>query len=457
VFVADDAAEAAAQAREKYGAETELTRDEDVLDTWFSSALWPFSTLGWPERTRELARYYPTDVLVTGFDIIFFWVARMMMMGLHFMPDVPFRTVYIHGLVRDERGQKMSKSKGNVLDPLDLIERYGSDALRFTIASLTGPGRDVKLGAQRIEGYRGFVTKLWNAARFCELNQALPGAGFDPAEARLPLSRWLLAETNRAVDEATEALAAYRVDEYAQACYRFVWNTFCDWFLELAKPGLAAEDAGELRRVGAHVLGTILRLLHPVMPFVTEALWDRLGYGPPGGLIRAAWPEPVAVWESEPARAELDWVVRLIGEVRTVRSEMGVAPSQLAPILLRDAAAENLRRGERWREAIGRLARASAFGPLRGEVPAGSAQVVLDEATVILPLQGVIDLGAERARLARERERAGREVETVARKLGNADFVARAKPEVVEETRDRLEHARAELARLEAALGRLVA
>ncbi len=277
-FVAETEAEARAAAHSQYGSETVLIHDEDVLDTWFSSALWPFSTLGWPEQTKELARYYPGDVLVTGFDIIFFWVARMMMQGIHFMGEVPFRAVYIHGLVRDERGQKMSKSKGNSIDPLELIDRYGADALRFTICALTGPGRDVKLGAARVESYRRFVTKLWNAARFCELNDIQPDASFDPSRATLPLTRWILDATNRAIAEASAALEAYRFDEYAAACYRFTWDTFCDWFVEFAKPALAET---EVRQTAAYVLGTLLRLLHPVMPFVTEELWDRFGYGEP--------------------------------------------------------------------------------------------------------------------------------------------------------------------------------
>jgi valyl-tRNA synthetase len=455
VFVARDAEAAAVAARAKYRRDVALTQDEDVLDTWFSSALWPFSTLGWPERTADLARYYPTDVLVTGFDIIFFWVARMMMMGLHFIDDVPFRKVYIHGLVRDERGQKMSKSRGNVIDPLDLIEKFGTDALRFTIASLTGPGRDIKLGPARVESFRSFVTKLWNAARFCEMNAALPVADFQPSDAVLPLSRWLLAETGRAVADATAALESFRVDEYAGACYRFVWNIFCDWFLELAKPGLAGAEAAELRAVAAYVLGVVLRLLHPAMPFVTEAIWDELGYGEPGSLIRAEWPGEIAVRDAETARTELDWLVRLIGTVRTVRSEMGVPPSVLAPVLLRDAYPDSIARGARWGEAIARLARASEFGRLEGAVPKGSAQAVLDEATIVLPLAGLIDVQAERARLQRDRDRAARDVEAIARKLANPDFVTRAKPEVVEENRERLEAARAELARLEAALARL--
>ncbi|MEA2736842.1 MAG: valyl-tRNA synthetase [Acetobacteraceae bacterium] len=459
VFVAKDADGAAVQARDHYGHDEVLVQDEDVLDTWFSSALWPFSTLGWPEHTPEVDRYYPGDVLVTGFDIIFFWVARMMMMGLHMMGDVPFRTVYIHGLVRDERGQKMSKSKGNVIDPLELIDNYGADALRFTICALTGPGRDVKLGASRVESYRGFVTKLWNAARFCEMNGMRPETGFDPASVRLPVSRWLLDSANTAITEATAALEAYRFDEYAAAGYRFVWNTFCDWFLEFSKPLLAegAEpaDAAEIRSVGAHVLGLILRLLHPAIPFVTEELWDRFGYGGPCSLIGAAWPEPVPVPDAAQARAELDWVVRLIGQVRSVRNEMNVPPSKPSPVLLQGASAAMLGRVDRWIEAIRRLARASEVRPLTGEVPKGSAQAVLDEITIVLPLEGLIDIAAERTRLSKERDKLAADAKKTSQKLNNADFVSRAPEEVVVENRERLEAAQSEIARLQAALDRL--
>jgi valyl-tRNA synthetase len=397
-------------------------------------------------------------VLVTAFDIIFFWVARMMMMGLHVMGEVPFRTVYIHGLVRDERGQKMSKSKGNVIDPLSLIDEFGTDALRFTICALTGPGRDVKLGRAAVESHRSFVTKLWNAARFCEMNAVRPVPGFDPGAVRLPLSRWLIDAANRTVAEATAALEAYRLDDYAAACYRFTWNSFCDWFLEFAKPILAqgdSDDADEIRAVAAHGLGTILRLLHPAMPFVTEVLWGEFGFGAEGTLIRAPWPAPVAVPGAEAARAELDWVVGLIGAVRAVRSEMHVPPSILAPILLRDADAAALGRVARWIDAIRRLARASEVSPLAGEVPKGSAQAVLGGITIVLPLAALIDLSAERARLERERARALDEAAKVAAKLGNESFVARAKPEVVQENRDRLAAFLAEAERLAAALARL--
>jgi len=457
VFVARTAAEAQADAAAHYGCAEKLTQDEDVLDTWFSSALWPFSTLGWPEQTPDLARYYPTDVLVTGFDIIFFWVARMMMMGLHFMKAPPFRTVYIHGLVRDERGQKMSKSKGNVIDPLELIDRFGADALRFAICGLAGPGRDIKLGPARVETSRGFVTKLWNAARFCEMNAVAPNPAFDPASVQAPLCRWILDAANAATAEVTAALEASRFDEYAAAGYRFTWNVFCDWFLEFAKPVFAAggADATELRATAAHVLGTILRLLHPAMPFVTEALWDKFGFGAPGSLIRAAWPQPVAVTGAVDARAELDWLVRLIGEVRTVRAEMNVPPSILAPLRLRDATPATLARAGRWQEAIGRMARASEVSALTGDPPRHSAQMGLDEATIVLPLEGLIDLDAERARLARERAKIVAEIGKVEAKLSRPDFVERAPPEIVEENHERLRSFHAELARLDAALRRI--
>jgi valyl-tRNA synthetase len=459
VFVARDEDAAKAQARDHYGHDEVLTQDEDVLDTWFSSGLWPFSTLGWPEQTKEVARYYPGDVLVTGFDIIFFWVARMMMLGLRMMGDVPFRTVYIHGLVRDEQGRKMSKTTGNVIDPLELIETYGADALRFTICALTGPGRDVKLGASRVQDYRGFITKLWNAARFCEMNGMKPDSAFDPASATLPLNRWLLDAANTALADATAALEAYRFDEYAAAGYRFVWNTFCDWFLELAKPLLAegadARDAAEVRATGAHVLGLILRMLHPAIPFVTEELWDHFGYGAANSLIGTAWPAASPVTGAEAAREELDWVVRLIGLVRSVRNEMNVPPSKPSPVLLRDAPPAAMGRVDRWMDAIRRLARASEVRVLDGDVPKGSAQAVLDETTVVLPLEGLIDLAAERTRLARERDKLAADAKKTEAKLGNADFVRRAPEEVVAENRERLAAAQSEIARLQAALDRL--
>ena len=373
-----------------------------MLDTWFSSGLWPFSTLGWPEKTPELARYYPGDVLVTGFDIIFFWVARMMMMGMHFMGDVPFRTVYIHGLVRDERGQKMSKSKGNVIDPLELIDRFGADALRFTICALTGPGRDVKLGASRVEDYRSFVTKLWNAARFCEMNGIAPdrvvrpGAGDAAADAA---GFWM--RRTRAIAEATAALEAYRFDEYAAACYRFTWNTFCDWFLEFAKPVLE----GDLRRRGGNARdGGACAGRHAAAAASGDAVRHR-GVVGSFRLRRAVQPDPRSLAGAGGgagcgggARG-----TRLGGAAdrrgaRRCATEMNVPPGAMAPILLRDASPETLARAERWIEAIRRLARASEVRALDGEMPKGAAQAVVDEATVVLPLAGLIDLSMRNAR-----------------------------------------------------------
>ncbi len=455
VFVAESEEDAKAAAHAKYGRDEVLTRDEDVLDTWFSSALWPFSTMGWPEQTEYLDKYYPTSVLVTGFDIIFFWVARMMMMGLHFMKKAPFRTVVIHGLVRDEKGQKMSKSKGNVIDPLELIDAYGADALRFTICALSTGGRDIKLGKARVESYRAFTTKLWNACRFAEMNGIAPVAGFDPTGVKLPLCRWILDAANSAVAEANDALENFRFDGYATAGYRFVWNTFCDWFLELAKPAMAGPEAAEVKATAAHVLGIILRLLHPAMPFLTEELWEKFGYGPQGSLIHAHWPDAADVPGGDAARAELDWVVALISEVRTVRAEMNIAPSITTPILLKDASADSMARAQAWIDPIRRLARATDVQSLSGDIPKGVAQAVLGEATIILPLAGVIDLDAERQRLGKERAKVEAEAQKTAAKLGNADFVARAKPEVVEENRERLVAFQAEMARLDAAMARI--
>ncbi len=451
VYVARDAAAAQAQA----GAGVVLTQDEDVLDTWFSSALWPFSTLGWPEQTPELQKYYPTDTLVTGFDIIFFWVARMMMMGLHFMGDVPFRTVYIHGLVRDEKGQKMSKSKGNVLDPLTLIDEYGADALRYSVAAAAGQGRDVKLGAKIVENNRGFITKIWNAARFLEMNGVKPNPDFTPENAKLPLCRWILTRAKEAIAAATAGLDAFRPNDYANACYRFAWGDVCDWFIEFAKPGFAGEDAAEIRDTAAHVLGILLRLMHPLIPYVTEELWDHFGYGTPCSLISAPWPVAMAVSGAAEATAEVGWVVDLITEIRSVRSEMNVPPSQKSPVLLQDALPATLARAEAWFEAISRMARVSEIGPLTGSVPRNVAQIVLGEATVLLPLEGLIDLDAERKRLAGARAKAEQELAKVVQKLGNVDFTSRAPEAVLEEHREREQNFSSEMQRLTAALARI--
>jgi valyl-tRNA synthetase len=454
IFVAATQAEAQAQA-----GDLPLTQDEDVLDTWFSSALWPFSTLGWPDRTPELASRYPTSVLVTGFDIIFFWVARMMMLGLDQMHDVPFRTVYINALVRDERGQKMSKSKGNVIDPIGLMDSYGTDALRYTLCALAGPGRDVRLGPALVESNRSFVTKLWNAARFGQGVGVTPDLAFIPDLATLPISLWLLGEASNAIGQAAEALEAYRFDDYASGLYRFVWNIYCDWFLELAKPALVEnrQEAVELKSVAAYVFGLLLRLLHPVIPFVTEELWAALGYGDAGSLIVAPWPTPLSLPFGSPALAaiELGWVIELVSEIRTVRAEMNVPPAVKTPILLMDSRPQTAAWIATWRDEVCRLARGTGLALLDGPIPPGAAQVILGEATLILPLGDVIDLAAERARLARERDRAVADAGKIEQKLANTEFVARAKEEVVQENRDRLARAQAEISRLEAALARV--
>lgn len=448
-------AETEEEAQKKAGPSITLTQDEDVLDTWFSSALWPFTTLGWPDRTEELEFYYPTSTLVTGFDIIFFWVSRMMMMGLHFMGKVPFRKILIHGLVRDEKGQKMSKSRGNGIDPLDLIADYGADATRLAIAAGAGLGRDIKLGRTRVEEHRAFITKLWNASRFLQMNGVKPNPGFNPSAVQSTMARWILEEARKAVTQADAALEASRFDEYTRCCYNFVWNIFCDWFVEFSKPTFRAGgvEAEELKAAGAYVLGIILRMMHPVIPFVTSTLWEKLGYSGPFGTD--SWPEIPQIAGAEDAADEVNWVIRLISDVRTVRAEMNVPPSQKAPLLLRDASEKTLERARKWQAAIDQMARASEVSPLAGEPPKMAAQLILDEATIFLPLEGVIDLEAEKARLQKEITRLEGEIGKVEKKLGNENFVARAKPEVVQENRDRLETFQQELAKQKTALGRI--
>jgi valyl-tRNA synthetase len=458
IFVAESEAEAAAEARAHYGAEVALRRDEDVLDTWFSSALWPFSTLGWPERTPELERFYPTSVLVTGFDIIFFWVARMLMMGLHFMGDVPFREVMIHGLVRDERGKKMSKTLKNVIDPLELADAYGADALRLALLASTAQGRDIRFGPSRVEGYRNFVTKLWNAARFLELNEACRADGFDPASCRQTLNRWIVGETARAAAAATGAIGAYRFNDAALGLYRFVWDSFCDWWVELAKPLLAGADAdarAETRATGAWVLAQALHLLHPMAPFVTEELWQRL-FGAPGGmLIGAPWPELDAALVDPAAEAELAWLTGAISAIRAARSELNVPPAARLELLVQGASATTRGRLQRHAEALCRLARLAKVREVAGEPPRGSLQILLDEATLALPVGEVVDLEQERARLARETSRLDGEIERLGKKLEDAGFVDRAPAEVVEEHRERHAEALASRERLARALARI--
>jgi valyl-tRNA synthetase len=456
VFVAEEEATARAEARQLYGKDVALKRDEDVLDTWFSSGLWPFSTLGWPEKTPELERYYPGDVLVTGFDIIFFWVARMMMMGLHFMKDVPFRTVYIHALVRDQHGQKMSKSKGNIIDPLELIDKYGCDALRFTLSALAAPGRDVKLAESRVEGYRNFATKLWNATRFCQMNGAQLDFSFEPKAVKQTVNRWILGRLALAKGEFEAAIAGYRFNDAANSLYQFTWGQFCDWYLEFTKPIFGGSDpaaTAETRATAAWVLGQICHLLHPLMPFITEELWARLGGK--GELIRANWPDYAADMGDPEAMAELDWVVRLISEIRAVRAEMNLAPAAQPPMLVQGAGGTTSKRLEAYGELIKRLARLSQIDPLAGSSPKGAVQIPLEEAVFILPVAGLIDVAKEKARLTKELGKVEGEIAKTEKKLGNADFVAKAPPEVIEEQRERMAEAQQSQRQLKTALERL--
>jgi valyl-tRNA synthetase len=461
VFVAHDETGATTAAKAHYKKDVGLTRDEDVLDTWFSSALWPFSTLGWPDKTPELERYYPTSVLVTAFDIIFFWVARMMMMGMHFMKEVPFHTVYIHAIVRDEKGAKMSKSKGNVADPLQVIDEYGADAFRFTLAAMAAQGRDIRVSQQRIEGYRNFATKLWNAARFAEMNECVRQKDFDPKAVEETLNRWIAGEVERTAAAVTAGIETYKFNEAATAIYEFTWGTFCDWYLELAKPILNGEDAqakAETRATGAWVLDQILKLLHPFMPFITEELWARLvevGVERQSLLCLSTWPVFEGLADAD-ADEEIGWLVKLVSEVRSVRSEMNVPAGAKIPLVLVGANKATRARAEQHEDTIKLLARLDAISFAKAP-PKGSAQIVLGEATAALPLAGVIDMGAERARLVREIDKAKAEIKKVDAKLANESFIAKAPPEVVEENRERRVAFEATLLKLQAALKRVEA
>ncbi len=513
VFVAHDESEAKVLAKKHYavsktptptpspspqgGGEIALTRDPDVLDTWFSSALWPFSTLGWPDQTPELKRYYPTSTLVTGFDIIFFWVARMMMMGLYFQKDVPFGDVVIHGLVRDGQGHKMSKTRGNVMDPLDIIDgisldalvakrtaglnkeaankiaketkkefpegikSYGSDALRFTMAAMAAQGSDVKLSIARVEGYRNFATKVWNAARFAEQNECVRKRDFDPKSIKETLNRWIAGETERAAAAVTAGIESYRFNDAAGALYEFVWGTFCDWYLELIKPILADDDErakAETRATTAWVLDQILKLLHPFMPYITEELWAHMvehGEGRTSMLALSQWPQLSGLADAE-ADEEIGWVVRLISGVRSVRTEMNVPAGAKIPLVLVGPDDKLKARARRHEETVKRLARLDDLSCAKA-APKGSALVVLEDTTAALPLAGIIDMAAEKKRLAKEIDAARSDIAKMSAKLDNPAFIEKAKPEAIEEARERKAELDGVVKRLSSALARLEA
>jgi valyl-tRNA synthetase len=461
IFVGMDETEAADQARAHYGEATLLRQDDDVLDTWFSSALWPFSTLGWPDDTDDLRRFYPTDTLVTGFDIIFFWVARMMMMGLHFTGQAPFSRVFINALIRDAEGAKMSKSKGNVMDPLELVDEFGADALRFTLVAMSGQARDIKLAKPRIEGYRNLGTKLWNAARFCEMNGAARVEGFDPAGVTLTVNRWVRGETFRAVQAVTAALETCAFDEAATGLYRFIWNVFCDWYVEFAKPILLGPSLSEeseaakaeTRAVAAWVLETTLKLLHPVSPFLTEALWAETAERD-GLLISASWPTLPGSYVDPAADAEIGLVIAAVTEGRSVRAALNVPPGARPGLTIVEADPAQRAALIRNSAVIAHTLRAAPIEEAAA-MPRGAVPLVVGGVTLALEVGDLIDLPTERARLTKEIAAHAIDIDRTARKLGNAEFVAKAPEDVVEENRARLAAAEDAKARLEEMVERL--
>ena len=453
VYCAETEADAVKQAGGKV-----LTRDADVLDTWFSSALWPFSTLGWPDKTPELSRYYPTSVLVTGFDIIFFWVARMMMMGIHFLGEVPFKTVLIHNRVLDEQGAKMSKTKGNVVDPITLIDEFGADALRFTLALAAGQSRDMRIGPTRVETNRNFATKLWNASRFCEMNGCVTVPGFDPAGVREIVNQWIVAETAQAVADVTAAIEALRFNDAAGAAYHFVWDVFCDWYLEFAKPlfnGQEEKAKAETRATAAWARDQILKLLHPFMPFVTEELWAATAETPRENLLVVTeWPKISAPVTADAAAREMHWVIDLVKGVRSVRAEMNVPAGAKIPLVMTGASESSATRLGRHIDVIATLARLTS-AEAAPTIPKGSAQFVLGEAVVALPLGDVIDFAKERARLEKDLKKAQDEITRFDAKLSNEQFVSKAPEEVLTDQREKRAEAQALAVRLTDAIGRL--
>ena len=455
IFCEETEEEAQEVADKHYGKHVELRRETDVLDTWFSSGLWAFSTLGWPENTEYLQTFYPTSVLVTGFDIIFFWVARMMMMSMYAMKRVPFKKCYIHGLVRDEQGRKMSKSKGNTVDPMETIEKYGADALRFFMASSETQGRDINLSDSRIQGYRNFATKLWNAARFCEMNECYSVKDFDVNSAKLEINKWIIAKAKEATKDVTDSLNSYRFSEAANAVYQFVWGTFCDWYIELTKPvfyGENSEDIKETRAVAAWVLDRILTILHPFMPFVTTELWNNLTTRSQK-LIKTEWPQNETISDSD--KYDIDWSIDLISAIRSLRSSMNLPAGAKLTAYVKTNAADSLIL-EKQNKLICTLARLESLSPLGNtEITKDMVQTVSRDATVLIPLKGVVDFAAERERLNKELETLNKNLDGYARKLGNESFVAKAPAKVVEEEKRRQAEAMENKAKVEEALARI--
>ncbi|MDD2903572.1 MAG: valine--tRNA ligase, partial [Syntrophales bacterium] len=423
---------------------SQLIQETDVLDTWFSSALWPFSTLGWPDTTPELKLFYPTTVLVTAFDILFFWVARMMMMGLHFMGEVPFHQVYIHALVRDPEGQKMSKSKGNVIDPLDLMEQYGTDAFRFSLAAFAAMGRDIRLSEERISGYRNFANKVWNACRFTLMNlEDFDPAGAGPAQPLTEVEAWILSRLQQVSRETVAHLDAYDFDQAANTLYQFIWHEFCDWYLELIKLPLNDKDDPGTRRhcqeILLRVLSAILRLLHPFMPFITEEIWQKLP-GVTGSILAASYPQADDNLLNPQAEEVMRLVMETITATRNLRGEMNVPPASQVEVYLKSGNPSSLAALDRHRQSVMILARVKELHANVQDTPAAAAKAVVDGVEIYMPLAGVIDFAEEDRRLDREIEKIGKELTKAQKKMANEDFLAKAPDEVVQKEKERLEN-----------------
>ena len=456
IFCEENEEEAQAAADRHYGSRVELTRETDVLDTWFSSGLWAFSTLGWPDKSEYLDTFYPTSVLVTGFDIIFFWVARMMMMSMYVMKKVPFEKAYIHGLVRDEQGRKMSKSKGNTVDPMEIIEKYGADALRFFMAAMETQGRDINVSEARIQGYRNFATKLWNSARFGEMNECALPADFDENGVKHPVNRWIVAKVKEATVELTENLDNFRFSDAANTVYQFVWGAFCDWYIEMIKPilyGSNEEEKAETRAAFAWVLNRILVILHPFMPFITSELWNNTGTRSER-LINASWPKNESF--DTAAIGDIDWVIELIGSIRSLRAEMNLPAGAKLTVLLKGANADSLAHLLRFKPIICSLARLEDICGYEDEITPDMVQSVFREASLLIPLKGVVDFAAERERLQKELAGLEQNLAGYERKLSNPSFVERAPAAVVEEEKRRRAEALENKAKVEEALARIV-
>jgi len=460
IFVANDDEDAQKQADAHYGKAVTLEQDNDVLDTWFSSALWPFSTLGWPDKNPDLRRYYPSSVLVTGTDILFFWVARMMMMGLKFMGEVPFHTVYLHALVRDEKGQKMSKSKGNIVDPLDIMEKYGADALRFTMSILATPGRDVKYSTSIVEGYRNFATKIWNAARLCEFYECEYDQNFDPYSCKLPINKWIVSNLRTLMQTVEDRIQNYRSDEAASKLYQFIWGQFCDWYLELAKVSLTGDDQDaktETQKVAAWVLAQICHLMHPFMPFITEELWQNMKASDQSDLISRSWPNYKELPQHDAINEDFEWLTALVSSIRAARTEVNVPPKAQLSLLVQDADETTIKRLETYHPYLSRLARIEGFITNSGSSDnlKGSIQTIVMGVTYVLPVSNIIDLDAEKNRLQKTLKELEKEMLSLDKKLSNQDFVAKAPPQVIEKNKTRYNDAKEKSIKITEALSRL--